>query len=125
VNKVVVAERDLQRRTFYREQHEVLRHDTKKQQGKSRPNHKARYIARLVCIALLTFLPLYRFSVITESQYRLDTIQSEIKNVDSQNERLEVEIANLKAVARIEDIAKNKLNMKEPENQQIIYFNVN
>jgi cell division protein FtsL len=125
VNKVVVAERDLQRRTFYREKHEVYRHDTKKQQRKSRPNNKASYIARLVCVALLTFLPLYRFSVITESQYRLDALQSEIKNIDSQNERLKVEIANLKAVARIEDIAKNKLNMKEPENQQIIYLNVN
>ena len=125
MNKVVVAERDLQRRIYYREQHEIYRSDTKKQQRKSCSNHKTRYIARLVCVVLLTFLPVYRFSVITESQYRLDKLQSEIKNIGSQNERLRVEIANLKSVARIEDIAKNKLNMKEPENEQIIYFNVN
>ena len=82
-----------------------------------------RCIARLIVIALLVFLPLYRFSVITESQYRLEKLKSEIKDIDMQNERLKVEIANLKSIARIEDIAKNKLNMKEPENQQIIYLN--
>ncbi len=122
---MVVAEREIQRRTFYRQQHEVYRRDIRKQQTKSRSNQKVWYIARLVCIAFLAFLPLYRFSVITESQYRVAELQSEIKNIDSQNERLKVEIANLKSVARIEDIAKNKLNMNEPGSQQIIYLNVN
>ena len=121
MNKVVVAEKDLQRRNFYREK--VYQDDINIQRRKASSNHKLRCIARLIVIALLVFLPLYRFSVITESQYRLEKLKSEIKDIDMQNERLKVEIANLKSIARIEDIAKNKLNMKEPENQQIIYLN--
>ena len=61
--------------------------------------------------------------LLSESQYRLNNLQSEIQNIEFQNERLRVEIAKLKSVARIEDIAKNKLNMKEPGNQQIIFYN--
>ncbi len=121
---MVVAERDLQRRNFYQNQHEVYRQNTRQQERKSSSNYKVKYIIRLLCVALLAFLPLYRFAVITESQYRIDKLQSEIKEMELQNEHLKVEIANLKSVARIEDIAKSKLNMKEPENQQIIYLNV-
>ncbi|MDD4569027.1 MAG: cell division protein FtsL [Tepidanaerobacteraceae bacterium] len=122
---MVVAERDLQRRNFYQEQHEINRRYRRKQQVKDRQNHKATYIVRLVVTALLAFLLLSRFAYITESQYRLHTLQSEINNIESQNERLRVEIASLKSVARIEEIAKNKLNMKEPRNDQIIYLNAN
>ena len=78
---------------------------------------------RLVIIALLAFLLLSRYAFLSESQYRLNNLQSEIQNIEFQNERLRVEIAKLKSVARIEDIAKNKLNMKEPGNQQIIFYN--
>lgn len=123
MNKVVVAERELQRRNFYREN--AYQKEISRQRKTTPSNHKLRYILRLIAIALLFFLPLYRFSVISESQYRLEKLQSEIKDINMQNERLKVEIAKLKSIARIEDIAKNKLNMKEPENQQIIYLNAN
>lgn len=120
---MVVAERELQRRNFYREN--AYQKEISRQRKTTPSNHKLRYILRLIAIALLFFLPLYRFSVISESQYRLEKLQSEIKDINMQNERLKVEIAKLKSIARIEDIAKNKLNMKEPENQQIIYLNAN
>jgi len=120
---VVVAERELQRRNYYREK--AYHHDIYRKQRKTHSNHKLRYILRLIVVALFVFMLLYRFSVITEYQYKVEKLQSEIKDIDMQNERLRVEIANLKSIARIEDIAINKLNMKEPENQQIIYFNSN
>jgi len=121
VNKVVVAERELQRRSFYRE--EAYQREIHRRQQKSHSNHKLRYILRLAVIALLLFAVLYRFSVITEYQYRIEKLQSEIEDISMQNERLRVEIASLKSIARIEDIAINKLNMKEPDNRQFIYLN--
>jgi cell division protein FtsL len=125
VNKVVVAEKDLQRQYYYREQQEIYRRSKTKQQTKpkQRSTYKIVNIVRLVIIALLAFLLLSRYAFLSESQYRLNNLQSEIQNIEFQNERLRVEIAKLKSVARIEDIAKNKLNMKEPGNQQIIFYN--
>ncbi|MGI6425473.1 MAG: cell division protein FtsL [Tepidanaerobacteraceae bacterium] len=125
MNKVVVAEKDLQRQYYYREQQEIYRRSKTKQQTKpkQRSTYKIVNIVRLVIIALLAFLLLSRYAFLSESQYRLNNLQSEIQNIEFQNERLRVEIAKLKSVARIEDIAKNKLNMKEPGNQQIIFYN--
>jgi len=122
---VVVAEKDLQRQYYYREQQEIYRRSKTKQQTKpkQRSTYKIVNIVRLVIIALLAFLLLSRYAFLSESQYRLNNLQSEIQNIEFQNERLRVEIAKLKSVARIEDIAKNKLNMKEPGNQQIIFYN--
>ncbi|HHX23418.1 MAG TPA: cell division protein FtsL [Thermoanaerobacterales bacterium] len=122
---MVVAEKDLQRQYYYREQQEIYRRSKTKQQTKpkQRSTYKIVNIVRLVIIALLAFLLLSRYAFLSESQYRLNNLQSEIQNIEFQNERLRVEIAKLKSVARIEDIAKNKLNMKEPGNQQIIFYN--
>jgi len=123
VNKVIVAERELQRRNYYYRE-EAYRRDIQRQpkQKVVPSNHKLRYIFRLIAVAFLLFLILYRFSIITEYQYRVERLQSEIQEINMQNERLKVEIANLKSIARIEDIAKNKLNMKEPDSQQIMYL---
>ncbi len=121
---MVVAEREIQR-TLYRQQRPIERHHIGRRQEKPRSNRKALCIVSLICIVILVFLPLYRFSIITESQYKIAGLQSKINDIESQNERLMVEIANLKSVARIEEIAKNKLNMDEPRIQQIIYLNVN
>jgi len=120
VNKVVVAERELQRRYYYKEK--AYYHEIYKKQPKTRSNQKLQYVLRLAVIALLLFTVLYRFSVITEYQYKIEKLKSEIEEINVQNERLKVEIASLKSVARIENIAINKLNMKEPDKQQIIYI---
>lgn len=120
MNKVVVAERELHRRNYYREQ--VRHQELSRPQPKPRSNKKLRYILRLGVIALLLFAVLYRFSIITEYQYRIEKMKAEIEEINMQNERLRVEIASLKSIARIEDIAVNKLNMREPDNQQIIYI---
>jgi len=121
VNKVVVAEKELRRRDYYRER--AYQHEIYTQREKAYKNHKLRYIVRLVMVALLLFSVLYRFSIITEYQYKIEKLRSEIEGISMQNERLKVEIASLKSISRIEEIAVNKLNMKEPDKQQIIYIN--
>jgi len=66
---------------------------------------------------------LYQFALLTEGQFRMEHLSMELKEVRAQNERLGVEVAKLKSVARIEDIAKEKLNMTKPESHRIFYIN--
>jgi cell division protein FtsL len=123
VNKVVLAERDIERRRLY---HETLQtYEKPIHREKVRPHKKGRYILVLALVALMAIILLSRFSMITESQYRIEKLKNELKNIEEQNQRLKVEVANLKSVARIEDIAKNKLNMIEPDSHQIVYLNEN
>ena len=117
---MALAERDLQNRHIYRNPN-VDRYKKKQHQSRKRP-HKGIYIIKLLFIALTAFMLVSQFSTITEKQYRVEKLQAELKDTEAQNDKLRVEIANLKSVSRIDDIAKNKLNMIEPHKQQIIYL---
>lgn len=118
-----VAERELQRRNYLQNQYEIPEKSIEKQEQKSKANYKLKYIIKLFCIVLLALLPLYRFAVITETQDRINKLQIEAKELEAQNEQLKVEVANLKSIKRIEEIARGKLSMKEPESYQIFYLN--
>ncbi|HHY05194.1 MAG TPA: hypothetical protein GX534_08420 [Thermoanaerobacterales bacterium] len=124
---MILAEKEIYERNMYDERPYYRKKESYKPnyKKKTKPQKKGRYIVFLAIIALLSVFLLARFSAITVRQYRLEKIKAEVKNINSQNERLKVEVANLKSVARIEDIAKNKLNMIEPENVQIVYLNNN
>lgn len=120
---MLVAERELQNRNVYRERQSPYQHPRRQPGRERRPQHKGMYIVKLILVALTAFFLVSQYSAITASQYRIEKLKANLKNTEAQNERLKVEIANLKSVARIEDIARNKLNMMEPENHQIIYIN--
>jgi len=121
---MALAEREFQQKYIYRERPDI--NDRKRREpDKKRRLPKGLYIIKLLFVALIAFFLLFRFSTITESQYRLSKLQSELKNTQAENEKLKVEIANLRSVARVEDIARNKLNMIEPDSHQIIYLNEN
>jgi cell division protein FtsL len=83
---------------------------------------KGRYVLTFGVIALSAMMSLSQFALLTEGQFRMERLNSELNNINAQNERLAVEVARLKSVARIEEIAKAKLNMIEPESHQIIYI---
>lgn len=82
-----------------------------------------RYVAALGFTAIFAMISLFQFALLTENQLRIDKLSGDLKSICAQNERLGVEVAKLKSVARIEDIAKVKLNMIEPESHQIVYVN--
>lgn len=124
MNKVLVAERDIERYQTYRERYEIYRQ--KSPVYKKKPeNKKGRYIVTLALIGFVCLFVLSRFSAINETQYRIEKMKAELRNYEIQNERLKVEIANLKSISRIETLARNELNMVEPASNQIIYLNSN
>jgi len=120
---VVVAEK-LERRQWYRQEYDQ-NYNIPDKRSKTQPHKKGRLILILGIIAAIAIIILLRYSQITESQYRISKLKSDLSDLNAQNERLRVESANLSSVARIEDIAKNKLNMRAPESRQIIYLNAN
>jgi cell division protein FtsL len=124
VNKVVVAEKVV-RRQWYGQRYEHNYDHTPELRKKTQPHKKGRLILTLGIIAVVAIIILSRYSMITESQYRISKLKTDLKDLSAQNERLRVEVANLSSVARIENIARNKLNMKAPESRQIIYLNMN
>jgi cell division protein FtsL len=123
VNKVVLAENELSTYRIHKQNQETYRYTKPKQRPAKRPQKKGKTIVSLVFIAIAVMFMLLRFSAINESQIRVNELQAELKSITDQNERLRVEVASLKAVARVEDIAKNRLNMIEPGSSQIIYIN--
>jgi cell division protein FtsL len=123
VNKVVLAENELSTYRIHKQNQETYRYIKPKQRPAKRPQKKGKTIVSLVFIAIAVMFMLLRFSAINESQIRVNELQAELKSITDQNERLRVEVASLKAVARVEDIAKNRLNMIEPGSSQIIYIN--
>ncbi|MCR4430050.1 MAG: cell division protein FtsL [Tepidanaerobacteraceae bacterium] len=120
---MVVAER-VERREWYRNRYQH-NYNIPESRSKTHSYKKGRLILALGIIAIIAIIILSRYSMITESQYRIGKMKTELADLNAQNERLRVEAASLSSVARIEDIARNKLNMKAPESRQIIYLNTN
>lgn len=121
---MVVAERDYTRPLYQERQYTPYRRRGK-QNKQPRKLKKGHYILMLIFIGITVLFILSRFSMITEAQYRIEKLHKEIEATEAQNERLKVEIANLKSVSRIEKLAQTKLNMKKPNSYQIIYLNDN
>ncbi|HHW02997.1 MAG TPA: cell division protein FtsL [Thermoanaerobacterales bacterium] len=121
---MVVAE-NVAKRQWNRQGYEYDYKYYREPRKKTNPHKKGRLILALGIIAVVAIIILSRYSMITESQYRISKLKAELKDLTAQNERLRVEVADLSSVARIEDIARNKLNMKAPESRQIIYLNTN
>ena len=121
---MLVAEREIERYQTYRERYEIYRQQSPAHRKKPE-NKKGRYIITLALIGFLCLFLLSRFSAINETQYRIEKMKVELKNYEIQNERLKVEVANLKSISRIEELARNELNMVEPASEQIIYLSPN
>lgn len=120
---MVVAEREYTRPLHQERRHTPYR--KRSQQRKTRKLKKGHYILLLVFIGITILFILSRFATITEKQYKVEKLRKEIETMEAENERLRVEIANLKSMSRIEKIAQSKLNMKKPNSYQIIYLKDN
>jgi cell division protein FtsL len=80
--------------------------------------------AVFLCIAvILVGLLLYLWPQMRmiDLKYRLATLQKERRQLLQAQEKLHVELATLRQLSRIEDIALHRLNMRWPRMSQIIY----
>ena len=76
----------------------------------------------LMVAALIFFSLLFVWSRIEVVQigYEISHANQVYQNVSKENQRLRVEVASLKSPSRIEEIAKNRLDLIHPTHEQII-----
>ena len=77
-------------------------------------------VSTLFIIALLTFYIWHQAETIRLG-YKTGELEEDISNLKKEIEQLEAEKASLLSLERVEKIARKKLKMKPPEEQQIFH----
>jgi len=79
-------------------------------------------------IVLVTFLLAFIFisieAKITAYGYQVTELKEQIKDIENQSDRLDLEIASLNSLSRIENYALSKLDMVYPEINSIGYLDI-
>jgi cell division protein FtsL len=70
----------------------------------------------------LAMLYTYQTTRIISLGYQADTMQSSVSDMQSENNQLELEVAELQTPERVEQIATTKLGMQEPQDFIIASF---
>lgn len=81
-------------------------------------------VAVFLCIAMVMaglLLYLWPQMHLVDLKYRLAALQQERRRLLQAQKALHVELATLRQLSRIEDIALHRLNMQRPRTSQIVY----
>lgn len=79
-----------------------------------------------ICVFFIIGLTLiYRYSVIYNMQTELNSVESNISDINRQNENLTVELVKYNNLEYIEKNAESKLNMVVPDKGNAVYTNLN
>lgn len=89
-----------------------------------KPRNKLKNLFLIVFICSLSFVILLRYSIIYQKSVLLNKMETKLAYTENLNRQLEVEIATLSDMKKIESIAKDKFGMIEPERGQRVYLNV-
>jgi len=91
---------------------------------KPRKNKKLKNLMLIVFVGFLSFTVLFRYALIYQKSVALSNMEAKVSEIEKLNQQLEVKIASMTDLQRIENIAKNQLGMVEPENGQIVYMSI-
>jgi cell division protein FtsL len=81
------------------------------------------YIFLLLLISISALLYISQILKINNSNYQLLQLEDKLETVREEQEMLEIKLASETSLARVEKIAKNKLNMVEVENKEVLAYN--
>lgn len=100
-------------------------HIIKKKKKQNRKIKKQAIFIRNIFIVFLIGLTLIgRYSAIYNMQQKLNSIKSNINEMNKENDNLKVELVKYNNLHYIEDIATNKLHMVTPNRNDAIYANI-
>lgn len=91
---------------------------TKKNLFKRILNNNVAQIAAVILV--LGGITIARDAKVFSTQNQLSQVNQEIKTLSSENEALQVELLKSSSLEKIENIAKNKLNMISPTKESIV-----
>lgn len=77
-------------------------------------------ISVLTMVIILTFYIWYQTAYIRLG-YQIRELESKLNHLEKEVEKLEVKKAFLLSLDRVEKIAKQKLDLKEPKEEQIVF----
>ena len=110
------------------ERNDTGRKVQKKPDIKALPSHshlpKSKMIFCVLFVAAVSFVLLYRYSVIAELNYKMGNMNAEYSRLVYENRKLEVEIATSINLDRVKEIAGTELNMHSPESYQVVEVSV-
>lgn len=95
-------------------------HGTRKRARVKKSNPMLKASTGAVILVGMILVYLFQVSLVTGAGYRLLEAQNQLSAVKNQNKALSVEIARLKSLDRIENIARNELNMVTPKGASVL-----
>lgn len=85
---------------------------------------KIKAVFAIAVFFMVCFIILYRYSVITETTYRIDRYNRELNELKMANDRLGIQTEQGIDLINIEKIAKTRLGMQKPDQYQVVYVKV-
>lgn len=85
---------------------------------------KARLVFSIIVIVAISFLILYRFSVLADLNYQMGKLNNQYNQLREENRMLEVDIAKSINLDNIKKLAEEKFNMHKPERYQTVLVSV-
>ncbi len=83
------------------------------------------YIFLLLLISISVILYISQTLKINTANYQLTKLEERLETVREEKEKLEVELAAETSLAKVEQIAKNQLNMVEVKDKEVLVYNNN
>lgn len=93
---------------------------------KQRVNNKVkiRVVAAFLLVFSLCGLVMYRYALITDLNYQINSRMNEYNELKKENTRLKVKIESELDLQKIKQIAEENLGMQQPDKYQYTYVNV-
>ena len=103
---------------------------SKKKSANSRTkitNSKKMWITIFIIFIIVLFFIMYinQYVQISRKSFMVEKLQDKKRKLQSKKEHLQLKIAELKSLDRVERIAKEELNMEQPDNINYIVINSN
>lgn len=92
---------------------------------KRKPHYKFKKIMLAVLLCSIAISVTYRYVIITRINYEINKMEKELITINGNNQNLNVKVAETENLSKIEKIARSKLHMHEPTEENIIYVNIN
>lgn len=105
----------------------VNRENEKKQKIKKinrKTKSKALFIRNVFLAFIIGLTLIGRYSAIYNMQQQLNSVKSNINEMNKENDNLKVELVKYNNLHYIEDVATNKLHMISPNRNDAIYANI-
>lgn len=126
MNYATEAERERYSNLRIRPAQQITVEKARKQTSKTRvkPKKKSAINVLLVVLAIAAFFVLCRGVMITEKFEDVEAKRGLLKEMQTTNQKTQIEIDSALNLKNVEDVAQNRLNMGRPEKHQTVYIKI-